>query len=182
MSVVPVAELMQSAQRIFVQREASLESEAADRSVEDLKQTVIAVRRMLKAAATGLPESAYERQPDDVDGSDVWSAGEVISHIAETMIWTDANITKITGQAENLPSDEIKQHSEMRVRTKEESLAALDAADRELNRILDGIAEDIDTSATIDHDTFGTVGVKGWLLLTALHEGDHANQLRELGG
>ena len=182
MTVIPIEDLMQSAHRIFTQREATLESEAADRSVADLKQTVLTMRRMLSAAAAGLPESAYERQPDDIDGNDVWSAGEIASHIAGTMIWTDANVRKITGQPESLPSDELAQYADVRVRTKTESLETLKVADRELHRILDGIPENVDTSATIDHDTFGTVGVKGWLLLTALHEGDHANQLRELGG
>ena len=181
MSAIAVEELMRIAESVFAKRESTLEDEAADVSLSDLKQTVRSIRRMLSSTAAALPESAYERQPDDVDGNDVWSAGEVVSHIAGTMIWTDSNIRNITGRPEIEPPDDISQYADVRVRDKAESLEALAVADRELNRILDGIPEDVDTSSRIDHDTFGTVGVKGWLLLTALHEGDHANQLRELG-
>lgn len=181
MSTITIEALMQVTERVFARRESTLEDEAADMSLDDLKETVRTIRQSLTAAASGLPESAYERQPDDVDGNDVWSAGEIASHIAGTMIWTDANIRRITGQPERLPPDDVKRYADVRVRSKSDALDALKVADRELARILDSIPADADTSARIDDDTFGNVGVKGWLLLTALHEGDHANQLRELG-
>jgi hypothetical protein len=181
MSTIAVDDLMQVAERVFGTRESTLEGEADDKSVPELKQTVLAVRRMLTSKAARLPETAYERQPDDVDGGDVWSAGEIASHIAGTMIWTDANLRRITGRPERLPSEDLKSAADVRVRSKDEAQEILAIADRELDRILDDIQDNVATSARIDHDTFGNVGVKGWLLLTALHEGEHANQMRELG-
>ncbi len=85
-------DLMGISERVFGTRESTLEEEAAAASVPDLKQSVRAIRRMLASAAGALPESAYAAQPDDQDGNDVWSAGEIVSHIAGTMIWTDANL------------------------------------------------------------------------------------------
>jgi DinB superfamily len=180
LSTISVDELMRVTERVFVKRETTLEEEAAGMSLANLKDTVRATRRMLIDTAKSLPDAAYERQADDLDGNDVWSAGEIASHIAGTTIWTDANLRKINGLEALPPTSEITQFAEVEVRSKSESLRALDVAEMELERILDGIADDLDTSRTIDLDTFGTVGVKGWLLLTALHEGDHANQLREL--
>lgn len=181
MSTIAVEDLMHVSERVFGTRESTLESEAADMEVADLKHTVLVIRRVLASAAVALPEFAYEAQPDDPDGNDVWSAGEVVSHIAGTMIWTDANLRKIRGEEELPPNDQLLPYTEVKVRSKDESLQALEVADQELQRILDDIPDDVDTARTIDHDTFGEVGVKGWLLLTALHEGDHAMQLRELG-
>ncbi len=180
MSTISVEELMQVTERVFAQRKSTLEDEAAGMSVADLKQTVRATRTMLVDTAAALPDSAYERQPDDLDGNDIWSAGEIASHIAGTMIWTDANLRKINGLDPLTPNDDVTAYAEVKVRDKTEALRALEIAGIELERILDGIPDDIDTSKTIDFETFGTVGVKGWLLLTALHESDHANQLREL--
>ncbi|CAN5522762.1 hypothetical protein BH23CHL2_BH23CHL2_07900 [soil metagenome] len=173
-------ELMHIIERVFVTKESTLEAEASGRSVEDLKQTTLVVRRMLRSVAIALPDSAYEEQPDDIDGNDVWSAGEIISHIAGATVRTSSMINEILDRDEIPPGDEITEITDVRVRGKVEALEALGAADRELVRILDSIPADVDTSLTIDHDLIGTVGVKGWLLFTAIHEGDHANQLREL--
>jgi hypothetical protein len=136
---------------------------------------------MLKSAAAALPETAYARQPDDQDGNDVWSAGEIASHIAGTMIWTDTNLRKLRGLEASPPEARLASYAEVKVREKAAALQALEVADTALTGILDDIPHDIDTSQTEEFDFFGAVGVKGWLLLTALHEGDHANQLRELG-
>lgn len=180
MSTLGIEDLMHVGARVFGARESTLEEEASDMSIEDLKSTVRAIRRMFNAAAAGLPESAYERQPDDADGNDVWSAGEIVGHITAMTLWTEANIHKLTGQQEIPPPSEAAAFAEVKVRSKGETLRALDAAESALTRMLDAISEDVDTRRTIEDDTFGSVGVKGWLLLTALHEGDHTGQLREL--
>jgi hypothetical protein len=181
MSAITKDEMRLAAERVFVTHESTLEQEAAGQDIASLKQTVLVIRRVFKSAAAGVPASAYESQSAGPAGENVWSAGEIASHIAGTMIWTDTNIRAILGLDTAKPNPDVAVYADIRQRSREESLAALEAADSELARILELIPDDADSGRTIEHERFGTIGVKGWLLLTALHEGDHANQVRRLG-
>jgi protein translocase SecG subunit len=64
--------------------------------------------------------------------------------------------------------------------TREESLATLESTATGFDAFVAAIPANADTTRTMLHQRFGEMSSKGWMLLMALHEGDHLRQIRAL--
>jgi hypothetical protein len=64
--------------------------------------------------------------------------------------------------------------------TREESLAILESNITGFDAFTNAIPSDADTTRTMEHQRFGEMSSKGWMLLMALHESDHLRQVRAL--
>ena len=64
--------------------------------------------------------------------------------------------------------------------SREQALHVMDVADRELEALFDLIPEPVDPFARASHPVFGEAGIMGGLLITAIHEDSHLEQLIDL--
>ena len=170
-------ELDTIAARIFRQRESTLEEEGRKLELNDLTKTVQRVRHTMNTAVDSLPPTAFEPQPDDADGNEVWSAGQIISHICQsqrnvTGMLSDVVDLTLEPQTEDLQVDPSPSMVEAR--------GAIKTATVILRDTLKAIPDDADLTKTSDHERFGSLGVRGLLMLVAIHERDHTRQLRSL--
>lgn len=156
-------ELKQVVEQVFKARETTLEAAASSHSVQDLVQTVQRMR--------------LEPQPDDAEGNEVWNAGQIISHIIASQIRMTENLDKLVDFKVKPDTGDLKTEDELDMSG---TRSAIKFATKALTSTLKGIPEDADLSKTVDAGIFGEMGVRGWLLLTAVHEMDHVQQLRSL--
>lgn len=170
-------ELSVVVKQVFNDRETTLEAAAAGHSLQDLIQTVQRIRHRMNTTVEGLPPHAFEPQPNDAEGNEVWNAGQIVSHIIASQVRLTGNIGalveyKIEPDVSDLESDEELDMAGTR--------SAIKFATKSLTSTLKAIPEDADFSRTGDGGRFGEMGVRGWLLLTAVHEMDHVQQLQSL--
>jgi hypothetical protein len=163
-------------ERIFGSGQGSVESAAAEFQRVALEQTIREPRRAMRTAIGALPDRAFDAQPTGPEGEAVWSAGEVVGHIAESMLWLEFALTRLSGGDPTAPLD----MPGVIVRDRAESLATLELADRVLGRNLASTTA-LSDEPRMDIEGLGTLGVRGLLLLHAMHEVEHAGQLAALG-
>jgi hypothetical protein len=162
--------------RIFERGEGGVEDAAAAYSLDQLLMTIRAARARSRASVATLPELAFHTQPVAAAGDAVWSAGEIIGHLAESMLWFGFALERLAGRDPDTPVD----IPTVCVRDRAATLALLDEADRLLDKNLASAAK-LPDEARVDLGGLGTPGVRGLLLLHAMHEAGHADQLRALG-
>jgi uncharacterized damage-inducible protein DinB len=164
--------------RIFVDRTSTLESEGRALPLSDLIETVQRVRHRMLVALDSLPKEAFEPQPVDANGNEVWSAGQLVSHICTSQLRFTENVGKLVEYKLEPETDDLEQDDTLPMT---EARMALKTATVILRQTLKAIPEDADFTKTMEHERFGTIGVKGWLVLVAVHEHDHVQQFRSLG-
>jgi hypothetical protein len=161
---------------IFERGQGSVE-EAADRFPRaDLETTIREARATTRSMLDELPEHAFEAQPLGSAGETVWSAGEIVGHLAEAMLWFEFALTRLAGCDAAVPAD----MPGVIMRDRAGSLATLEFADRVLDRNL-ATAATLSDVPRMDIEGLGTLGERGLLLLHAMHEVEHALQVRVLG-
>jgi Mg-chelatase subunit ChlI len=167
--------------RVFRQRELSLVEAAAPYAIHDWQATLRSLRAQTCAALDALPERAFEPQPASA-GSEVWSAGQVVGHIlmAQVDIFgkdarsiAGASVDYTASELAGLPSDAHRSRSE--------AVRAIERADEALTRLFEELPRDVDITAAVPNEHFGTASIGALLLMIAIHEEDHCGQLRELG-
>jgi len=161
---------------VFVRRQATIENVAAQYSRSELVETIHEARQEVREIVAMLPAAAFQPQPPDSDGDDVWSAGEIASHLLEMMYWLQLALLQLAGDDPGWAPDE---RVDVRVMDRGETLATLDQCDRELERALE-MAEQVPAGTRIKIDGLGEPGVPGLLLLHAMHEWEHVDQFAAL--
>lgn len=177
MAALTDSELEAIAERVFVKRESTLEDEGQAVPRKELFGTVSRVRHRLNTALEGLPEPAFEPQTDDVNDNEVWSAGQIISHICASQKSFTENIARLVSFPYDPDTSELEQEGRLSI---VDARKAIKTATLLQQQILRAIPEDDDLTTTAEHERFGTLGVKGWLMLVAIHEHSHVKQLNSL--
>lgn len=170
-------ELNEVVRGVFQTKEMTLEGAAANHSLQDLVQTVQRMRHQMNNAVDALPPHAFEPQPDDADGNEVWNAGQIVSHIIGSQVRLTGNIGSLVEYTLEQDVSELAPKEDLDMSG---TRSAIKFATKALTSTLKAIPEDADLSKTVDAGMFGELGVRGWLMLTAVHEMDHVQQLNSL--
>jgi hypothetical protein len=167
--------------------ETDIETASHDYSVEELAQAVKETRGMLQAIAGGWTEDQLLARPasgliENVTlGEDRWSATEAISHLIATENWYLLHMGRLLGRREHFDvmphglGDHARQDI-LKVDLEEGLRSAT-------NRFLDYIASipaDADLTQTRSSTFFGDLSLRGWILLAALHDSDHLQQIQRV--
>jgi hypothetical protein len=167
--------------------ETDIETASHDYSVEELAQAVKETRGMLQEVAGGWTEDQLLARPasafleDVTQGEDRWSATEAISHLIATENWYLLHMGRLLGRREHF---EVMPHG-LGDHARQDILKAdLEEGLRSAtNRFLDYIASipaDVDLTLTRSSTFFGDLSLRGWILLAALHDCDHLQQIQRV--
>jgi hypothetical protein len=169
--------LQTTARRVFAMRETTLDEAASDVGIDDFAVTLNDLRQRIRATVQSLPDTAFTEQQAG-EGEEVWAAGQVITHLSNALQRMSGNVTALLGRE---PSGGAAQMLDMSQRPdRDQTLSTLERSTAQLSDFLSGIPRDGDFSTRQQHERFGSIGVKGWLMLMALHEEGHLRQLQEL--
>lgn len=178
-----ISDFQAARRRVFRERVSTLDEEASSFSLEDLRLALGVGRLGVRSEIEWLPEQAFEEQALDANGNEIWTAGQVVNHIGNAQIgmtiWLHAALNLRPSDDEH-PLLNLTDADEPGRLTREQSLHVLDVAERELETLFDAIPEHIDESMRARHPAFGLAGIKGGLLIMAIHEHGHLEQLKHL--
>jgi hypothetical protein len=174
------AELRAMRQRVFRAHETTLDSEAAAYTLADLRSTLESFRRMTRATLLDLSARAFEPQPAASNGDAVWSAGQIVRHLAQVQIDVFLNPIRAVNGLPAPTAAELGVPAGDGPLTRAQAIAALDIADRQLERCFAELPADLDSATSIPDNPFGPVGVGGLLTIACIHEEDHWGQFNEL--
>lgn len=169
--------------RVFRERSTTLQQEADQLPARRLDASIACLRRRLTAAANDLPEAAYLPRHDPEPGEAGWTAGRLVSHNADRMLWVlgQAGRTLGCGDALRVPAALVANAAEPPLfLSRTESIATLDAADSYVAALLP-VLHDADHGQRAGGTHHGELGLSGWLLLLIIHDDDHLGQLRGRG-
>ena len=76
-------EISDIGRRVFYSRSITIQEVADEFDLGSLTATTGLILDHLLDETRNLTDREFKPQPDDVDGSDVWSAGEILSHLVE---------------------------------------------------------------------------------------------------
>jgi hypothetical protein len=165
------------ASKVFGERSMTL-SEAGDGyALDEMTGAVRALRRMMASTLESSPESAFAAQPA-ADGEAGWAAGQVIAHIANAQVSMTGAVRSLLG----MPAVDGERRDLDRLPDRDEALSILAETSRSFDAFVSEIPADADLSKTMTHERFGEMSTNGWMMLMALHEGDHLRQVRALAG
>lgn len=165
---------------VFRERAQTLDDAAAIYSIPELQANLLRLWSEIRAAVEAAPEVAFERQPDDVDGGDVWSVGQVVSHLCDTQLrsqrfWEDLLRTQLPDP----PAIVLECHG-AQLLTQAESLEALAGLVSAWSELMSFLPPDVEIDLRAAHPAFGPAGPKGSLLVYAIHMDDHLHQILDL--
>jgi hypothetical protein len=170
-------------QRVFRDRCSTLDEEAACFLLDDLRLMLGVSRLGMRSEIEWLPDRMFEDQGVDANGNEIWTAGQVVNHIGHAQIGMTAWLYDALGLAltcEQHPLTDLTDADEPGRLTREQSFHVLDVAERELEVMFDAIPDRLNPAMNARHPAFGTAGVKGGLLIMAIHEHGHLEQLKHL--
>jgi len=181
-SEIPMTRLTGDAMReiagkVFGERSMSLSDAGAEYEMDEMTSAVRALRRMMGSTLESLPESAFAAQPA-ADGEAGWSAGQVIAHIANSQVSMSGAVRSLLG----MPAADGERRDLDQLPSRDEALAILAEANLGFDTFVSEIPTDADLTKAATHERFGEMSTNGWLMLMALHEGDHVRQVRALAG
>ncbi len=177
MTAVAVEEL--SKQVAQVRDNPGLPYEASKNlSLGDIAETMAATRTALAAAVESAPDSAFEEQPANAEGEEVWSVGQIVGHCNSALLSIGGEALKLIGIEAGEPPETLVAHSESKIMSRDEAVAAANAVDT--NEFFAMIPDDGKLDETGSHDFFGNVSGRSWLYFMAMHEGEHVVQVRAL--
>lgn len=176
MAAIEREHLLELEDIVFVRRQNTIESVASRFSQADIVETIREARRAIREVLLTLPDAAFDAQPPDDDGEPVWSAGELSCHLLEMMLWLQLALEQLAGNDPGAAPDE---QVRIDVLGRSATLATLDRSDHELERALE-LADEVPEGRRIKINGLGEPGVRGLLLLHAIHEWEHADQFAAL--
>ena len=148
-------------------------------SLSDIGESMAATRAALAAAVENASDSAFEAQPANEEGEEVWSVGQIVGHCNGALLGIGGSAIGLIGIDLGPPPAELQATSESKIMSRDEALAAVNAVDtREFFAMIPD-DENLDTTDT--HDFFGTVSGRSWLYFMAMHEAEHVEQIKSLG-
>lgn len=174
------ATLGQLSLRAFCSKPGRLEECAGEYPRELLCETLQHLAADLSRLLRTLPDAAFEMQPDDVDGSDVWSAGQVAGHLADMEVTSLPVWETILDRRLDPPADAVLNVIDRRLPDRQQATDAAEAIERSFEALTAAILAQPENNRTAAHFVIGMVGVAGALLGACIHLADHLGQLEEL--
>lgn len=178
---ISLADLDALRMRVFGTRASTLECSARDYKLDVLCRSVASVFDAMLTDLDELPERAFGRQPDDIDGNDVWSAGEIVSHLAEMELAAVPYWELVTGNRLPDPPAVLLSAIEQSPETRPSSVAVLTEVAVWSAKTLDIVQCCCNGEEIAAHFMLGRTSVNAAVLATAFHLLDHYHQIRALG-
>jgi hypothetical protein len=170
-------ELGAIAKQLLARQPVSLDDESRGLSRNELCELVVSGRAELRSQVERASDSAFEAQATEND-QEVWSIGEIIGH-CNTSAWNIGNRPFLLLDLElGEPPPALAAQSDVRLRSRAESLEAVDAFD--VKAYFARIPADADLEIESHNDFFGTMTPRAWLFFLAVHEADHISQIGNL--
>ena len=167
--------------RIFDERRSTLLAESAEFQATDLAVTCLGLRAEMRHCLERLPAVAFEPEAGRHPGEAGWTAGEIISHNSDRLLWAldEAAATAEVGDS-ILPAPGVVVSNaarEPRLLDRDLALEVLQGAASHLETVLPPLlaADRGQTAARTHH---GPMSVRSWLLLVCIHDDGHLGQLR----
>ncbi len=164
--------------------ETTIEGAAADFSLTDLAEGLRMTRGALQTLVDGWTQEQLSYRPpatDAVHEEDCWSATMALSHLIATENWYLMHMGRLQGRREHfdvMPRG-LGDHARQDV-SQEELSAQLRASTERLQAEIASILPDADLNAGRDSVFFGTLGLRGWVMLAIIHDQDHLEQINRL--
>lgn len=167
---------------VFRERQYTLDEAVASYSIAALKEHLDWLWSSIRLAVAEAPQAAFERQPDDADSGDVWSAGQIVSHLCDAHVrsqhfWEDLLRCELPP-----PPARVVELQGTQLLEREHALEALASLAAAWAELMAQIGEDFDPEWRGIHPQFGAAGAKGALLVFSIHLDDHLHQIRDLYG
>ncbi|MEW6752385.1 MAG: hypothetical protein AB1505_15585 [Candidatus Latescibacterota bacterium] len=184
---MPTAEVLAAiVQRVFVERRSTLLSESAGLQAADLGRRCLDLRGQMPRCLRKLPLSAFEPRPGRQAGEAGWTAGEIVSHNSDRLLWALAEAVataEAVGSALPHPPPVVAGSAarEPRPLGRDLALEVLQAATGHLMAVLPPLLA-ADRGRTVARTHHGPMSVTSWLLLVCIHDTDHLQQLRTREG
>ena len=168
-------------ERIFVERQSTLLSESAAFHPSDLADSCLEFRSQMLPCLESLPISAFHPVPDREPGEAGWTAGEIVSHNSDRLLWTLHEAMQTVGLDDEvwLSAPEVvvcNASREPRLLDRGLSLRILEKANEYEKAVLPPLLGS-NTDQTADRTHHGPMSVRSWLLLICIHDSDHLEML-----
>lgn len=148
-------------------------------SLDELRQAMSDTRLALVAAIRSASDSAFEPQPANDEGDEVWSVGPIVAHCNGAMMNIGGQALTQMGVEAGEPPAALAAAAESRVMSRDEAIASATVIDTDDFFAMIPDDERLDKAA--DHDFFGTMTGRTWLYFMAMHEAEHIGQIESLG-
>lgn len=175
-------ELRTLSAEVLQERRCTLDEAVAVYSVEALQGHVACTWSDIRMAVEAAPDETFVRQPDDADGADVWSAGQIVSHLCDAHVRSQGFWEDLLHAELPAPPAQVFELQGTQLLDRERSLAALDSLAAAWTELMARFQSDFDLERRGLHPVFGSAGIKGALLVFSLHLDSHLQQIRELYG
>ncbi len=180
-AVVGVAEIEAAWGGVLGDPGRSIADEAAGYELDTLCDAVVLLLQEITQVVRGLPPAAFQRQPDDVDGSDVWSAGEIAAHLAEMEIASLPFWERVCSADLPDPPAELVASFDRPPGSQPACLELLAALSAHNQRVVDMVRGRCNGDEQSMHFVLGQTDVRTALFGASAHLLDHLQQLRALG-
>ncbi len=170
-------------QRVFHSKPRStLLTESTALQASELADTCLGLRAQMLHCLEGLPALAFEPAPDRLPGETGWTAGEIVSHNTDRLLWALTEATATAGLSESIvprPPEVVASNAAHEPILLDRCLAleVVQAANGHLKSVLPLLLS-TDRGETTTRTHHGPMSVKSWLLLICIHDSDHLGQLR----
>jgi len=169
-------------QRIFIERKSTLLTESSAFHALDLANTSLRLRAQMLPCLIKLPALAFEPVSGRQPGEEGWTAGEIVSHNSDRLLWALAEAASSVGVGNNVlpqPPEIVVNNAAREPRLLDRDLAVevLQRANGHLKTMLPVLLT-ADGGQTKEGTHHGLMSVKSWLLLICIHDDDHLKQLR----
>ena len=177
-----VDEIAELGQRVFASGPETLQEAADQFELPALSASLLEVLESIVAVVDALPAAAFERQPDDIDGSDVWSAGEIVGHLAAMDLAALPFWESVCGCALPNPPQGLIAAIDRPPAGRHACGEVLQALRAQNERILARASADRDGDVRAMHFALGFANVRAAILGSCVHLVDHHQQLLALEG
>ena len=152
---------------------------AKDMSLDDIGQAMAATRAALVGAIEAAPDAAFEAQPENSEGEEVWSVGQIVGHCNGSLVNIGGQALKAAGLDLGEPPEALVAAAEEKIMSREDALAAARVVNTDDFIAL--LSDDENLDKTMTHDFFGVMSGRSWLYFAAMHEAEHVSQIKSLG-
>jgi hypothetical protein len=168
-----VAQIGQVRENPSIPREAS-----EGMNLEELRRTMSTIRSALVDAVAAAPDAAFEAQPANAEGEEVWGVGEILGHCNASAFNIGSSALSVMDVEAGEPPEPLRSWSESRVMTRDDARQAAEVAAP--GAIYDLVPDGANLEAANESDFFGTMPARAWLYFMAMHEAEHVAQVKAL--
>jgi DinB superfamily len=175
-----IDDIIELSHRVFGAERVSLQTVADEFELTSLCSTLNELLVMVFDVVRDLPDSAYRPQPDEVDGSDVWSVGQIIGHLAQMEASALPYWESVCGMELPLPPDKLLQAFDEPLTDRIGALEVMTILLEQSGQTIDRINRECAGGERAVHFALGPVNVRTAILGSCVHLADHHQQLLAL--